>query len=210
MNIDQWISAWGADRLIRPQAIRGLPIAASEFIRSYGMPGRVIFEGGEVATSGGITFEVSFAALSHPLRRYSQLISGSPNPELDRSWSEQLVIAEEDFCNGSASYCVQRVRGTVTRIDVELPKPEKFVNSTVEQFAHALLLATQWSAANRQQDPQVWKRSLAALAGALQYLDANSFGDRRMFWPSLIEWITDAGPDSLDITSDPMRSKPRF
>ncbi len=206
MDSEQWISAWGKDRLTNgSDGIIVLPAAAAQFIRSYGLPLRVIFEGAEGTLCGRMAFEISFEPLTYPLLRYSQAIRWGDflDANLERSWSEQLVIGKEEFCNGSASYCVQSKTGAITRIDAESETPESFVNSSIEQFARSLLLATQWSAANLKTNPESWRTSIADFAASLNQLDARGFRKRESLWPLIIESIKDAEPGSFETTTDP-------
>lgn len=205
MEIEAWRRAWGADRLIYAGASsRQLPPTARDFLTSYGLPRVFIFEHENAS-------EISFLPIANKLLAYNKVIRWGDfsDREQDRTWRHQLVIGEEEFCNGHASFCIHRIDETITRIDCELDEPEEFVNSTVPQFAESLLLAALWSGANCQ-DEIWWRTSLAELAHALELKDPDAFDGRKSFWPTLIDHIKDQSPGSFEITCDPARSKPRF
>ncbi len=120
-----------------------------------------------------------------------------------------MVIGEEEFCNGHASYCVHQQDGTVSRIDCEIPNPECLVNSTIEQFAMSLLAAKRWSAEQTARNAH-WPEAFSELERQLQAIDSRAFADTDCFWRNLIEASLDDDPSGLEITDDPARSKPRF
>jgi hypothetical protein len=161
-------------------------------------------------------FEISFAPLEKELVAYNTIIKWGDfyDETLDRDWSHQLVVGEQEFCNGHASICIDEHEGTVHRLDCELDKnPKSFVNSNVELFGKSLLFAQKWSAAAHSNGALLSVRSFEALASKLSGVDPRAFENRRSFWPSLIDCVLenpDGDPLELEITSDPARSKPRF
>ncbi len=207
MIASEWKKAWGKDRLIFLQGgARVLPLESRRFLKNYGLPRNMIFE-------GETPFEIHFDALSKDLVPYNKTFEWGDfyDKRLDRRWGEQLVIGEEDFCNGSASYCVHGTRGEVTRIDVELDRPNSFVNSSVAQFGRTLLAMTAWSSAIRDGGREPSQASLRALATRVKAIDPAAFKSRNRFWPYLFAYLREQDElESLEITSDPARSKHRF
>jgi hypothetical protein len=206
MEAEVWKMAWGLDRLVfaRENDCQ-LPVIAHEFLRSHGLPRVMIFEGNN-------PFEIRFKQLDRDLVSYCDTITWGDlyDETLETAWFQQLVIAEEEFCNGRASYCVQRFDGNITRIDVEIPEPEMFVNCGVPQFGESLLLATQWSASNRTNNAAEREASISTLEKAIRAVDTEAFKSRKNFWPFLLDYIREHEPSSFEITSDPARSKSRF
>jgi hypothetical protein len=162
------------------------------------------------------SFEISFAPLAKELAPYNTLIEWGDfyDAARDREWGHQLVVGEEEFCNGHASFCVQEQDGTVNRLDCELLQdPKCFVNSNVELFGSSLLIAQKWSVAAHANGALPSPQSFEMLASGLRRADPRAFEDMKNFWPSLIECVLenpDGDPLDLEITSDPARSKPRF
>ena len=209
-----WKQAWGMDRLtFGREDNRQLPPIARGFLASHGLPRVMIFEG---TFEGANPFEIRFEPLSKKLVPYNSTVTWGDfyDAAQDQAWSEQLVIAEEEFCNGYASYCVHRSAENVTRIDVEIPEPEMFVNSNLPLFGESLLLATQWSDGNSSKNvpisPKEWKASLLKLTKAITAIDSKVSDGRSSFWPYLIDYIREGGPGLFEITSDPARSQSRF
>jgi hypothetical protein len=186
-----------------------MPAAARDFLVWFGMPRVVIFEWRNA-------FELSFTPLEEELVPYNAIIRWGAfyNETRDREWSHQLVVGEEEFCNGHASICIHEHDGTVNRLDCELDdEPQCFVNSDVELFGKSLLFAQKWSAAVHTNGALPSVGSFETLASELRRTDPRAFLDDRSFWPSLIECVLenpDGHPLELEITSDPARSKPRF
>jgi hypothetical protein len=206
MEASEWRSEWGDDRLILLQGDgHVLPVESRQFLKEFGLPRVVIFE-------CPTPFEIHFTAVSKDLVPYNSLVrwGGFYDEERHRAWGEQIVIGEEDFCNGSACYGVQRARGVVTRLDCELPQPECFANSSVALFGQVLLAATRWSSEIRNTGAVPSADSLRLLAEQISAFDPASFESREHFWPSLLRFISEEGPESFEIISDPARSKPRF
>jgi hypothetical protein len=206
MEEAEWMNAWGTERLTFLQGHGSLlPMEASRFLKDYGLPRVIIFE-------GFCPFEIHFDRLAKNLTSYSTLIRWGDFYDADRyrAWSQQFVIGDEDFCNGSACYCVHGSSGVITRIDCELSQPESFVNSSVAQFAQALLTATRWSTEIRETGAVPSPDSLKALGDRIKPIDPAAFEAVEYFWPGLIAFLSEPEPGSLEIISDPARSKPRF
>src|SRR5947209_5416003 len=109
-----------------------MPAAARDFLDSFGLPRVVIFEWRNA-------FEISFTPLERELVPYNAIIGWGDfyDETLDREWSQQLVVGEEEFCNGHAALCIHEQTGIVSRLDCELLGSEAhpaqlFVNSNVE------------------------------------------------------------------------------
>jgi hypothetical protein len=203
MKLPDWKRAWGEDRLVTLWGHgQMLPVESQRFLRDYGLPKVVVFEG--IAT-----FEIHFTPLTKDLRAYNALITWGDlyDADCDRAWGEQFVIAEEDFCNGSACYCVHREKGVVTRIDCELSEPESFVNSSVVQFGDTLLAAVRWHSETSEMPLQ---DSLRLLGERIKLIDPATFEEPGSFWSSLIAFVPRDESERLEITSDPARSRPRF
>jgi hypothetical protein len=209
MRRDEWAHAWQHPLVHGRRDQQRLPPAAREFLASFGLPRLVIFEWRS-------PFEISFAPVEKELIAYNTVFSWGDfyNEVLDREWSHQLVVGEEEFCNGHASFCVHENDGTVSRLDCELLRdPQCFVNSTIELFGTSLLLAQKWSAVVHSGGALPSADSFEQLAKELKRADPRAFQDDKCFWPNLIEVVLEnPDNDSLDfeVTSDPARSKPRF
>jgi hypothetical protein len=188
---------------------RRMPMATRDFLVTFGLPRVVIFEWRNA-------FEISFTPLEKELVPHNAIIRWGDfyDEARDREWGQQLVVGEEEFCNGHASICIHEDDGTVNRLDCELDKnPKCFVNSTIELFGMSLLFAQKWSAAVHANGALPSVGSFEALAGELRRADSRAFEDQRSFWPSLIESVLenpDGDPLDLEITCDPARSKARF
>lgn len=209
MQPDAWARDW-SHPLVRGCSDEGrMPAVARDFLVSFGLPRIVIFEWRN-------SFELSFTPLEKALVPYNAIIGWGDfyDEARDREWSHQLVVGEEEFCNGHASICIQEQDGTVNRLDCELDKnPNCFVNSNVELFGKSLLSAQKWSASVHAGGALPSVESFELLRGELKRVDPLAFEDERSFWPSLIECVLenpDGDPLKLEITSDPTRSKPRF
>jgi hypothetical protein len=206
---DAWARDW-SHALIRGRPDeRRLPAAARDFLIAFGLPRVVIFEWRN-------SFEISFTPLEKELVPYNAIIGWGDfyDESRDREWSHQLVVGEEEFCNGHASFCVHEHDGKVNRLDCELLKaPQCFVNSNVELFGLSLLFAQKWSFTAHCNGALPSAESFELLASGLKRTDPRAFEDEKSFWPGLIECVLenpDGDPLDLEITSDPARSKPRF
>jgi SUKH-4 immunity protein of toxin-antitoxin system len=206
---DAWARDWYHPLICGRSDERRMPVAAREFLASFGLPRVIIFEWRNA-------FELSFAPLGKELVPYNAEIGWGDfyDEARDREWSHHLVVGEEEFCNGHAAICIHKHDGTVNRLDCELDKkPKCFVNSNVELFGMSLLLAQKWSAAVHFKGALPSRGSFEALASELMRADPHAFADQSSYWPSLIECVLenpDGDPLELEITSDPARSKPRF
>ena len=205
MNPAQWQLAFGADRLVYLRADDDqLPPRARRFLTEFGFPAVVIFEEQD-------GFEISFSPVARPVVAYNTLVRWGdiPDPELNAAWADQLVIGEEEFCNGHASYCVHRTSGVVSRLDMELASPECFVNSGVREFGESLLAAIRWSDERRELDA-VPEDLVSSLAGRIEAIDPPAFSDEEHYWPNLIAVADDNHHGFWDVSCDPQKSKPRF
>jgi hypothetical protein len=206
---DVWARDWRHSLIRGRSDERRIPAAARDFLVSFGLPRVVIFEWRN-------DFEISFAPLEKELVPYNAIIGWGDfyDEARDREWSLQLVVGEEEFCNGHASICIHEYDGTVNRLDCELDKhPNCFVNSDVVLFGKSLLLAQKWSGVVHANGALPSVESFETLASELRRTDPRAFEGERSFWPSLIECVLenpDGGPLELEITSDPTRSKSRF
>lgn len=208
MQPDVWARDWCHPLVYGRTDEKRLPAAARDFLARFGLPRVVIFECLD-------SFEISFSPLEKELVPYNQLIGwGDLDDEaLDREWSHHLVVGEEEFCNGHASFCVHEHDGTVNRLDCELQDAQGFVNSSIERFGKSLLIAQKWSIAVHSSGALPAAGSFEMLASELKRTDPRAFDDEKNFWPGLIEHIlqnSEGDPPDLEITSDPARSKPRF
>lgn len=200
---NEWLAAW--NRVITIISVdERLPVSSREFLTTYGLPALMVFEWRS-------SFEISFAPLQKPLTFYNAIIEWGDfyDKKLDSRWGSQLVIGEEEFCNGHASYCIHKQDGTVNRIDCELSNPESPVNSTIERFAMSLLAAKRWSSEQMARNAH-WPEALSNLQRELITIDPYAFEGADCFWAGLIEEILADEPSFLEITDDPARSKPRF
>jgi hypothetical protein len=209
MQPDKWARAWRFP-LVRGRADeRRIPAPARDFLASFGLPRIVIFEWRSA-------FEITFTPIERELVAYNTVITWGDfyDASRDRDWSHQLIIGEEEFCNGHASFCVDERDGSVNRLDCELHKrPKCFVNADIELFGRSLLLAQKWSDAVHANGALPSIEAFKILASELRNTDSRAFDDEWNFWPSLIEYVLDdpdGDPPALEITSDPTRSKPRF
>jgi hypothetical protein len=206
LKVSDWKRAWGEDCVATLQGDgHMLPIEALRFLTDYGLPKVVIFE-------GTATFEIHSTPLANDLCPYNMLIRWGDcyDADRDRAWGQQFVIADEDFCNGSACYCVHASTGVVTRIDCGITRPESFVNSSVALFGDALLAAAHWSSQMPVVGARPGQDSLWVLGERLRSVDPIAFEEPSSFWPSLIAFVSREDPGWLEITSNPEKSKPRF
>lgn len=211
MQPNDWADAWQHPIIHGRRDERRLPTAAREFLVSFGLPRVVIFQWRS-------PFVISFSPLETGLVAYNTTFSWGDfyNEVRDREWSHQLVVGEEEFCNGHAAFCVHEVEGTVSRLDCELEldrRAQCFVNSSVEFFGISLLLAQKWSQAVHSGGTSPSADAFDQLAKELKRADPLAFQDEEYFWPNLIEAVLenpDDDPLELEVTSDPTRSKPRF
>jgi hypothetical protein len=204
-----WARDWRFPLIHGREDERRIPAAARDFLVSFGLPRVVIFEWRS-------DFEISFTPLEKELVPYNTTFTWGDfyNEARDRAWSHQLVIGEEEFCNGHASICIHEHEGTVNRLDCELDKDaECFVNSDAERYGKSLLFAKNWSVTVHANGALPSVSALEALASELRRVDPRAFDDQNSFWPNLFECVLenpDGDPLDLEITSDPARSKPRF
>jgi hypothetical protein len=182
-----------------------LPEETQEFLTEFGLPKVVIFE-------CDTPFEISFAPIATRLLSYAETINWSDDDDavLYAKWENELIIADEQFCNGHASYCVNRATGGITRMDCELPQPETVVNSTIEQFAISLSALVKWSSSGKMLTTRKWQDSINKLKRELLRIDSVAFRKRRNHWRDLCAYIQSHEPDSFNVTYDPAHSKPRF
>jgi hypothetical protein len=209
MQPDEWAGAWQYPLVHARREEQRLPSAARDFLVSFGLPSVVVFEWRS-------PFEISFSPLQKELAAYNTTFNWGDfyNEVRDREWGHQLVVGEEEFCNGHAAFCVHEIEGTVNRLDCELDsRAQCFVNSSIELFGMSLLLAQKWSVAVHSGGASPSADSFDRLAKELKRADPPAFQGEEHFWPNLIEVVLenpDDDPLDLEITSDPARSKPRF
>ena len=142
-----------------------------------GLPRVVIFEWSS-------PFYISFSPLQEELVAYNTVFSWGDfyNEVLDRDWSHRLVVGEEEFCNGHASFCVHEHDGMVNRLDRELLRdPQCFVNSNIELFGMSLLFAQQRSVAVHSNGALPSAESCEMLASGLRVLTHAHSSTRRAF-----------------------------
>jgi len=177
----------------------------------------MIFEA--VGDNASMAFEWSFKPILQPLLSYNKLIQWgqSPDAELDRLWSFQLAIADEEFCNGGASVCIHATDEYVTRIDCELSGRSElglFMNSSLPQFGESMLAATQWATKYRDAEKNERRAAFSQLINSLTQIDpaiVEGANGLVPYWPDFLDaFDDDEALRSFDITSDPERSKPRF
>jgi hypothetical protein len=139
--------------------------------------------------AGGL---ITFCRLAEGL--FPVLAEKTVGPPLPREWGEYFILGDEFFCNGSAWWCVHRPTGRVDRIDIEIEPPVEFANSSVGQFAAALLMGTEWSA-SRSTAAEDWLAEVGRLRATLAGLDPPCMGaGRSFFWPSYLDYLADEGP----------------
>jgi hypothetical protein len=218
LTLEDWKREWGINNLVFASECEPLlPPIAREFLISYGLPRRIIFENPlEGDWEEYVSSEISFELLLKPLVSYDKTLNDyDPDVEVDGEerddpWSQQIVIGEDEACEEIWSYCVHQFNETVTRIDVEATVQEHFVNSSLRQFGESLFLAVQWSKTIQQASMENWKSSLYELAGAIEAIDAAAFRQPYSDWLMLIQYALEHELGFLEITADPKRSKPRF
>jgi hypothetical protein len=182
-----------------------LPGDAREFLSRHGLPSLMIFECQN-------SFEISFAPLEKKLACYNEEMSWGDfyDARLDRDWSKQIVMGEEEFCNGHASFCVHRESGEVSRIDCQLENPRFLVNSNVILFNSSLLVAEHWSDTLKTFRISPSKDALLILRREFESIDPKASKDTDYFWRKLVDYVLDCESMDLEITDDPSRSQPRF
>lgn len=209
MQPNAWAREWRHPLIRGRPDERRIPAAARDFLVSFGLPRVVIFEWRS-------DFEISFAPIEKELVPYNTTFTWGDfySEARDRAWSQQLIIGEEEFCNGHASICIHEHYGSVNRLDCELDRnADCLVNSSIELYGRSLLLARNWSAAVHMGGALPSAEAFETLAAELRRVDPSAFEDKDSFWPNLIECVVenpDGDPLELEITSDPARSKPRF
>src|SRR5262249_4877192 len=122
MEPSVWKQQWGVDRLVYLDGNEGiLPVESESFLKTNGLPRVVVFE---IPSP----FEIHFSPLQMDLVAYNTKLHWGDfyDADLDVQWADQIVVGEQDFSNGSASYCIHRTSGVVSRIDCELSQPTSF------------------------------------------------------------------------------------
>ncbi len=184
-----------------------LPETSREFLVSRGLPRVMIFEWQN-------SFEISFSPLQSKLLPYNTSVRWGDffDHDLDERWTSEFIVGEEEFCNGSASYCLNAKTGYVSRIDCQLSIPQSFVNSSVELFSKSLLVAKEWSDSLRTTRMAPSRDTLTQLADSLECFDPAAFANSDNIWRNLIELMLDelSSLTSVVITDDASYSKPRF
>ena len=163
MTAAQWKTVWSPNHLMAAVDRPELPPVARSFLRTHGLPKILVVE--VVGDNAAMDFEWSFRLLKKELVSYTQMLRwGNRDPVRDRLWSNQMVIGEEEFCNGRAAICVHATEEYVSRIDCELPAPRDlglFINSNLPKFGECVLAAVQW-AAEHQHSQKGRRRALYA------------------------------------------------
>ncbi len=217
MTPAEWHRAWPPGHLMRPIDRPDLPPGARAFARDYGLPSVLIFE--IEGASACRPFEWRFHPLEKELVPFTKLLrraewGDDDDARLNELWSDQLMIADEEFCNGNAAICVHSSLEHISRLDWEIEDAGNFVNTSIAQFAESMLTLVGWCEKHGRGSFSDRKANVQQLLGALGQIDANAITGARSLppmWPILIEGvITYEGTDRCDITSDPTRSKSRF
>jgi hypothetical protein len=174
-----------------------LPDGTNQYLLAVGLPSVLIFEGES-------PFEIRFAALTRPLVPYSSLVKWGDfyDAALDEQWASRIVIADEEFCNGTACYCVESATGRVVRVDCELSDPERFVNTSIDHFARCAFAAIHWTK-NGAGD-------LSLLESEFQSIDPAAMSDNNSYWPGLFSAAKDYYQAMWLVSCDPTKSEPRF
>ena len=199
MDTESWSNASdGTCRLVRlssPSAL--LPNPTNDYLASVGVPSHVIFECDSA-------FEIRFAALAKPLVSYASLVKWGDfyDAGLEKRWQTRIIIADEEFCNGTACHCVNADTGEIVRTDCELSNPECFVNSSIQQFAAFARAAIAWS--NSGSD------DTAKLQSKLIEIDGHAMTNENGYWPGLFFHGDDYQQPFWRVRCDPSRSEDRF
>jgi len=196
----QWVEEWQHDVVHARREDQLLPPDAHLFLISHGLPRVMIFECRN-------SFEISFSPLGKELTCFSAVV---PSGEVDKDWDLQVIIGEELFSNGSASFCVHQQTGEVSRIDCKKPELLSFVNSSVVQFGKSLHGAMKWSEALHSNGTALSPKSCDVLAKELEAIDARAFQSQDTFWGNVIELYRTTETADFEITNDPLQSKPRI
>ena len=199
MTPSAWKKAWAPDPLVfRKTKTQQLPEAAHRFLETHGLPQVLIIE-------CETPFELQFKEVTKKLALYTdQFGPGAFTDAEAEEWGNRYIIGVETFCNGGAYFCVHHDTGTVTRIDPETRDPEMTVNTSLEQFASALLILRTWSAKHNGSSGASRKKAIAALSAELKRNDKKDG-----FVSSLLRSILRAEPNEYTVSANPKLSKSR-
>ena len=200
MSPSAWKKSWSPDPLVfRKTKTQQLPTGAHTFLETHGLPRVLVIECEN-------PFELRFKQVTKKLGLYTDRFG--PNAFTDaeaQEWGDRYIIGDEEFCNGGAFFCVHRDTGTVTRIDPETSNPEMPVNSSLEQFATALLILRNWSTKHDSTSGAARRKAVAALRADLKRNDR-----RDGFVSCLLRSIASAEPNGYAVSANPKHSKSRF
>lgn len=198
----KWKNAWAPDPLVlRRTKTRQLPDDAHTFLYTHGLPRVMIFESAR-------PFEMQFARVAKKLTLYTDEFGPGAFTEAEaEEWGHRYVIGTEESDDGGAWYCVHAVTGIVTRHDPEpgLENSELFMNSSLPQFAHSLLLLRNWSHSHTNTSGRDRKQSISRLRTELNTNDTST-----PFVKFILRSLGEARPGELLISASPRSSKPRF
>jgi SUKH-4 immunity protein len=188
LTAQEFARAWGSDQLIRlPSSLPTPPVPdeAREFLSDAGLPAliRVLSD----STASRITFCRLAQGVSPVLGEETV------GPSLPLEWSAYWILGDDFFCNGSAWWCIDARTGSVNRIDIELPQPIEFVNSSVAHFASTLVAVSNWCE-QCSQSPIEWNSRADQLNCELAVIDSRAMERNRSFWPALLDFIRHEGP----------------
>jgi hypothetical protein len=164
----QWKNAWPPGHLMQNVDRHELPPIARRFLRECALPKVIVCEA--EGDNASMAFEWTFRCVADALQPYTKLIRWGDfyDAQKDRFWSSQLVMGQEEFCNGRASLCVDAADEYVTRIDCELSEMGLFMNSSLPQFGASILAAAQWAekfgSAEKRQRRALYAQLLDAMA----------------------------------------------
>jgi hypothetical protein len=185
---EEFAHEWGPEALIRlPDKKSKVPMPADtrDFLVRAGLPALITYYGG--VTESKVTFYRLDLGPS-PL-----LEEETVDPRIPASWSAYVVVGDEFFCNGCASWCIHQDTGHVLRVDPELQEPVEFVNSSVAHFASAALTAVSWSQ-HCTRTAAEWVAEVDRLTQLLGLLDPESTRSTKQFWGSYLDFIRSEGP----------------
>jgi hypothetical protein len=184
----RFAQGWGMDDLIRvPRMLASpaIPRDTKEFLVRAGLPALATHFLGACKSR-----TMTFCRLSSGLP--SVLSEETGGPPLPSSWSRYYVLGDEFFCNGGCWWCLHQTNGHVLRIDIELNDPIEFANTSVAQFAFALLAAVSWSK-NCDRTATRWPGEVQRLESELRQLDPKSVRRGHNYWRMYLDFLREEG-----------------